>query len=129
MPHGILFGVSKPIAKLHPQKQVIDRMAEAQTWFMLNRLLDDYSYHSIVRPMSAKMIREKNWNAYRLTDEQTMSTEEFCKKELLPIAIKTVEGFYPKNSTKKLKYTSFSFDLPWNRTFEAKIDCQTIKAK
>jgi hypothetical protein len=129
LPHGILFGVSKPIAKLHPQKEVINRMAKAQTWFMLNRLLDDYSYHSIVRPASAKMIREKNWNAYRLTDEQTKSTEEFCKKELLPIAIKTVEGFYPKNSSKNLKIVSFSFDLPWNRTFEAKIDCQTIKAK
>ncbi len=129
LPHGILYGVSKPVAKLHPQKQVTNRMADAQTWFMLNRLLDDYSYHSIVRPMSAKMIRENKWNAYRLTEEQTKITEEFCKKELQLIAIKTVEGLYPKNSSKNLKIESFSFDLPWNRTFEAEVDCQINKAK
>lgn len=127
LPHGILYGVSKSIAKLHRHKHITARMADAQTWFMLNRLLDDYSYHSIVRPISAKMIRENKWNAYRLTDEQTKITEEYCRKELQLIAIKTVAGFYPKNSYKNLRIASLNFGLPWNRTFEAEIDCQINK--
>ena len=129
LPHGILFGVSKTVAKLYPQKQVITRMSEAQTWFMLNRLLDDYSYHSIVRPMAGKMIRDNKWNAYRLTNEQTKITEEFCTKELQSIAIKTVAGFYPTNNPKFIEMSSFTFDLPWNRTFEAEIDCQSTPIK
>lgn len=129
LPHGVLHGVSKVVAKLHPQKPIIIRMANAQTGFMMNRLLDDYSYHSIVRPMAAKMIRENQWNAFRLTDQQTQITEQFCKKELESIAIKTVENFYPKNLSKQLKMRSFNFDLPWNRTFEAEIDCQIMETK
>ena len=129
LPHGILYGVSKIVGKLHPQKQKTIRMGDAQTWFMLNRLLDDYSYHSIVRPMSAKIIRENKWNAYRLTDEQTKIIEAFCKNELQIIATKTTESFYPKNNLKNLKINSFSFNLPWNRTFEADIDCQINKSK
>lgn len=126
LPHGLLYGVSKSVIKLHPQKQIATRMANAQTWFMINRLLDDYSYHSIVRPMAAKMIRENQWNAFRLTDQQTQLTEQFCKKELESVALKTVENFYPKH-IKHLKVGSLSFDLPWNRTFEAEIDCQIVK--
>ncbi|WP_394993053.1 DUF4127 family protein [Emticicia sp.] len=127
LPHGILYGVSKNVSKLNSKNEIITRMSEAQTWFMLNRLLDDYSYHSIVRPMAAKMIRENKWNAYRLTDEQTKTTQQFCTKELLPIAVKTIEGFYPKNSGKSIQLLSFTFDLPWNRTFEAEITCQIKK--
>ena len=124
LPHGILYGVSREITKKIPQKAILAKMNEAQTWFMINRLLDDYSYHSVVRPMAGKMIRENKWNAFRLTDEQTKITEEFCTKELRPIAEKTVERFYKK---KALSLPNFSFDLPWNRTFEAEIDCQINK--
>ena len=126
LPHGILYGVSRKIAKIYPKKTIISRMNDAQTWFMLNRLLDDYAYHSIVRPMAAKMMQENKWNAYRLTDEQTKVTKELCTRALQPIAEKTVEEFYSKSVKKRLKLSSFTFDLPWNRTFEAEINLTTI---
>ncbi len=119
LPHGILYGVSREIIKNTQKKELIARMNEAQTWFILNRLLDDYAYHSIVRPLAGKMIKANNWNAFRLTDEQTQVTEKFCAKELRPIAEKTVQNF---NKKKTIKLINLYFYLPWNRTFEAEIN-------
>jgi hypothetical protein len=120
LPHGILAGVSHVVAKKNPAAVV--RMNQAQTWFMLNRLLDDYTYHSIIRPNANKLSREKQWNPYRLTDEQTQQIEAYCQKELAPIAAETAAGFFPKDSGKSCSISNLTFDLPWNRTFEAEID-------
>ncbi|GAA4451166.1 DUF4127 family protein [Nibrella saemangeumensis] len=120
LPHGIIAGISKTVLKAKPP--VVDRMNRAQTWFMLNRLLDDYSYHSIVRPKAQQLCRERQWNNYRLTDEQNQAIEAFCLKELQPIAQQTAAGFFPKSSKQRAELTSLTFDLPWNRTFEAEID-------
>ncbi len=86
-------------------------MEQAQRWFIFNRLLDDYTYHSIVRPIAQKMIREKGWNSYRLTVEQNKTVMAYCWGELRPLAKKISP-----------KITDLTFDLPWNRTFEAEID-------
>ncbi len=127
LPHGILYGVSQAVLNKKTVKKVKKRMVYAQKWFTLNRLLDDYTYHSIVRPKALAMIKENKWNAFRLTDEQTAIIEAFCKKELEPIALKTAKNFKntvvnPVNSGKGVKITNLNFDLPWNRTFEAEND-------
>ncbi len=120
LPHGMLAGVSQVVAKKAPG--AVERMNQAQTWFMLNRLLDDYAYHSIVRPDANKRCRANQWNAYRLTDEQTKQIEDYCQQQLAPIAAETAAGFYPKTSGKSCSISNLTFDLPWNRTFEAEID-------
>ena len=120
LPHGILAGVSRLVAKKNPV--AVGRMEQAQTWFMLNRLLDDYTYHSIIRPNANKRCRENQWNPNRLTNEQTKAIETYCQNELAPIAAEVATGFYPKNSSKRCSISNLRFGLPWNRTFEAEID-------
>jgi hypothetical protein len=97
------------------------RTAKAHEWFIIHRLIDDYAYHSLVRPKALQMIKENKWNAFRLTDEQTKTVEDYCLKQLQP----TIEEFARdyKNFTKgKCEMSPVTFDLPWNRTFEAEID-------
>lgn len=108
LPHGIVYGASQRFGNT---KATAPRRAAAQTWFTLNRLLDDYAYHSIVRPDAQNRIRERGWNPYRLTDEQTRLVEDECGKEMQ----KQATRFSPH-------VTNLTFDLPWNRTFEAEID-------
>jgi hypothetical protein len=115
LPHGLLYGVSKVVLKTKPPKIVRKRMADAQTWFILNRLLDDYSYHSLVRPKALAMIKDKKWNPLRLNDEQTVLIKAFCVQELNLLVPKWVASL-------KTAITDFHFDLPWNRTFEGEID-------
>lgn len=125
LPHGMLYGVSQMILNKKIHKKTKKRREYAQKWFTLNRLLDDYAYHSIVRPKALTVIKEKKWNAYRLTDEQTAYIENFCLKELEKISVDIVKkGF----NTEGVKLSKLNFDLPWNRTFEAEIDFR-IKEK
>ncbi len=97
-------------------------------WFMLNRLLDDYVYHSIVRPEAIKFARDKDWNVFRFNDEETKATEEFSsqrvKKEIRPIMnlMSLVNILF--NSYVCEDVRNFDFSLPWGRTFEAEIDFQ-----
>jgi Protein of unknown function (DUF4127) len=115
LPHGLLYGVSKVVLKTKPPKIVQKRMADAQTWFLLNRLLDDYNYHSFVRPKALAMIKAKKWNPLRLDEEQTIFIKSFCLKELTTLFPKWVTPL-------KTSIHDFHFDLPWNRTFEGEID-------
>jgi hypothetical protein len=91
-------------------------MAKAQKWFTQNRLLDDFVYHSIVRPKANAMSKQKGWNSFRLTDEQTKFMEGFCFNEL-----KSYTKFNSK-AFRLFNIRNLHFDLPWNRTFEAQID-------
>jgi hypothetical protein len=115
LPHGLLYGVSKVVLKTKPPKIVQKRMANAQTWFVLNRLLDDYSYHSLVRPKALARIKEQKWNPFRLNEEQAVVMKAFCAKELELLVSKWA---IPLKTT----VSDFHFDLPWNRTFEGEID-------
>lgn len=108
LPHGILFGVSKNIEKTKIQAT---NTANAQIWFTTNRLLDDFAYHSLVRPAANDMIRAKGWNPFRLTEQQTVFVEQYCTEALKKYA-----------QSWGLGIEALSFDLPWNRTFEAEID-------
>ena len=119
LPQGILYGVSQAVLNKKAVKKVRKRMDYAQKWFTLNRLLDDYAYHSIVRPMALQKIKEYKWNAFRLSDEQTVIIEAFCKKELERTVLKMAKNGF---NTEGVKISKLSFDLPWNRIFEAEID-------
>jgi hypothetical protein len=126
LPHGMVYGASKTIKKSKSEEQY---MAKAQAWFVRNRLLDDYAYHAIVRPLANKMSRDNKWNNFRLTDAQTQTIETFCLKELN----KYIADFKPVVAISRFAIQKsgplspqfekpISFRLPWNRTFEAEID-------
>jgi hypothetical protein len=130
LPHGLVFGVSQAILTQNPKKKVKKRMANAQTWYTLNRLLDDYAYHTLVRPKAQALIKERKWNAFKLTPEQAVIIKDFCLKELEPIAQNIAQKYRSFDGSSRfirqggmpLKLSKLTFDLPWNRTFEGEID-------
>jgi Protein of unknown function (DUF4127) len=129
LPHGILFSLSKNLF-LQSKKNFITktegirlnkietRVVQAQTWFMLNRLLDDYVYHSIVRPQAIKVAQTKSWNVFRFDAEQTKAIEEFISPKLRYEVWKNLNNIsqYCEN------VNTFNFSLPWGRTFEGELD-------
>ena len=94
------------------------RTRKAQDWFMVNRLLDDYAYHSLVRPRALQFIRESKWNAFRLDDDQTRKVTGFCVDLLNPVALEISQKYFETTTCSP----AVNFALPWNRTFEAEID-------
>lgn len=141
LPQGILAGIANDkyfdvgvFRKSQKQREKINweekiafakRIGQGHDWFIFHRLIDDYAYHSIVRPKALQMIRENKWNSLRLTDEQTKVIEDFCLRELEPYVSKMSKD-YKEYSKGRCELSPISFDLPWNRTFEAEIDFRVI---
>jgi hypothetical protein len=141
LPHGVLSSISELIfeedvkTKYKPPKIPKDkskavlgvwtskrkeRMKLAQTWFMLNRLLDDYVYHSVVRPQAIKFGQSRGWNVFRFDAEQTKVVEEFSSPKVQYEIWKNLNSL----SVNCERTKTFNFTLPWGRTFEAEIDFQ-----
>lgn len=136
LPHGLLyslmdtkFGIPKGNWKMNQtefnrREKIMLRVQYAQTWFLLNRLLDDYIYHSVVRPKAIKFAQGKGWNVFRFDAEQTKSVEDFSS----PLIKNQVWNYL--NGVTRISFSSpicenvetFNFTLPWGRTFEAEID-------
>jgi hypothetical protein len=135
LPHGILFSLSRKTfgipaetkmtrAEYNRRSAIMSRVGHAQTWFLLNRLLDDYVYHTLVRPEAIKYARSKNWNVFRFNDEQTKAVEEFAAPRVRN------QVWQNLNPISRVRYSQsvcenvedFKFWLPWGRTFEAEID-------
>lgn len=140
LPHGFIFNLAKKIfsfpiltpIKVSQQererrKEIMNRVDRAQTWFMLNRLLDDYVYHSLIRPETNTSARANGWNTLRLNDEQTAQTEDAAGNRVKAQAARILNYISPlgHNYSTNLvcdNLKNFSFKLPWNRTFEAELD-------
>jgi hypothetical protein len=120
LPHGIVYGTAQAILKGKIKKKVKKRMDVAQKWFTLNRLLDDYAYHAIVRPKALQYIKDQKWNPFRLTDAQTQTMTAFCLEKLTPLAVHLSKNY--GINRKDVPIQNLRFTLPWNRTFEAEID-------
>jgi hypothetical protein len=109
---------SVDIEKLSDAQKLEYRVFEAQTWFKLNRLLDDYFYHSILRPQAITFAKDKGWNVFRFDDLQTKQIEEFCQPKLRYQVWQLLNSI----SSDYENVDKFKFSLPWGRTFEAEID-------
>jgi hypothetical protein len=103
-------------------EKLLERASESKNWFVVHRLIDDYFYHSVVRPKALKMIRDKKWNSLRLNEAQTAEIEAFCLKELNAETATLMDKFLTGLNKRNCKISGLKFDLPWNRTFEAEID-------
>ena len=129
LPQGVIFAVKEKIyTKLKNENHArwleknevkINRTQQAQDWFMLNRLFDDYVYHSIVRPDALNFIRSNKWNSFRLTDEQTAKVTEFSLEKMKPKISEIAQKYF---QNEKCSISELDFVLPWNRTFEAEIN-------
>lgn len=134
LPHGIIKGsmkllVNRAIAQGVRKSDaprlnaLVLRTVRGHTWFMVNRLLDDYVYHSIVRPKVIDFARSQGWNVFRFEPGQTTAAERYSVREMAgyvrasldPVAVSDANVVCPDIS-------KFSFRLPWGRTFESEID-------
>ncbi len=136
LPHGVLSNLSAHSLRSNPKNapkvqgrqvyQLSARVEKAQTWFLLNRLLDDYVYHSLIRPEAMKFAREKGWNVFRFDDKQTKAVEEFSSPKIKDTVWQNLNTINTVSSSTLVcdKLKIFDFTLPWGRTFEAEIDFQ-----
>lgn len=135
LPHGVLFSLSSkyfrvPVgakvtkAEYDRRAKIWTRVDYAQNWFLLNRLLDDYVYHTLVRPEAINFARGRKWNVFRFTDEQTKAVEEFAEPLVKKRAWQNLNMISPVKYNRQIceNVEDFKFWLPWGRTFEAEIE-------
>ena len=126
LPQGVIFALAR--AKLLNSDAAKTRILTAENWFTLHRVLDDYYFHNIVRARAKNYIVQNKWNAFRLSDEATRKVEDYSLN-LLNDSFGELACDYFGESSKNLKEglvcqkpSDLSFNLPWNRTFEAEIN-------
>lgn len=107
------------------------QIARAQLWFTMNRLLDDYVYHSLVRPEAGKFIRENNLNSLRLATDGKQKVENFIRErmsfyinseQINRLSINVPCCFDNNLAVGCGELKNFSIYLPWDRTFEAELN-------
>lgn len=126
LPQGVIFALAQ--AKLMRSKDAANRIWTAQNWFTFHRVLDDYYYHTEVRAKAKDFIAQNKWSTLRLSDEASEKVEAFSRKLMLDSFAEFSDVYFRKNKNGLQKNVSckkpsdLSFDLPWNRTFEAEIN-------
>jgi len=128
LPHGVIFSLAK--AKLLKNESIASKVWTAQNWFMINRVMDDYYYHNLVRAKANAFLTGTNRKASStlMSDTDTEKVEGYSLG-LLQMHLNTFMKNYfekPGNSLQQKvtcgEPSGLHFDLPWNRTFEADID-------
>lgn len=126
LPQGVIFALAR--AKLLRSSGAADRVWTAQNWFTFHRVLDDYYYHTEVRAKAKDFIARNKWSSLRLTDGATEAVENFAEKLMLASFRELADLYFhsavgsPRTRVKCDEPKNLSFELPWNRTFEAEID-------
>jgi hypothetical protein len=128
LPHGLIYSMA------------VDRLAlpsiqleSAQQKFLLHRLIDDYAYHSLVRPDAVVFAGEKRLNPNLLEGNGKSLVETSIRNWMRPhvasiwkeFALRQVEIIRVGGrgaDVVPVELTDFSFSLPWGRTFEAEIN-------
>lgn len=113
-------------------------IAEANRLTLQDRV-DDYAYHSLIRPEARKLAASNNLNPNGLQGEGEERVENFIRERLRPEVDRLWRDFAnhpfsigPKQqSVATLLPTAlndFRLDLPWGRTFEAEITFDVVAA-
>ncbi len=92
-----------------------DALAHAQ--FMLDRYIDDYAYHQFVRPELNDTLRARGIDTTLLLPDIAREASAQTRADLWPYALDLLASIYPQYRDAGLTIT-----LPWDRTFETKID-------
>jgi hypothetical protein len=130
LPHGVVYSMA--LDKLvRTQEARAIRIGQAQLKFLLHRLLDDYAYHSLVRPEAKKFATARKFNPNGLTGESEKLVADFISERMRPEVDDVWRGFANRpfivdNKDGKSAVTltpsalkDFRISLPWGRTFEA----------
>lgn len=129
LPQGLIFHLSKQKLMDNPDQ----RMAiwTAQNWFTMHRLMDDYAFHTIVRPKANEFFKQSNRSGFERPEELARLVEKYSNDLLQPIfsTFSTVYTLKRDNSVQKdinCIPDKMTFSLPWNRTFEGEIGFDMI---
>jgi hypothetical protein len=88
--------------------------ARTHAAFMLDRYIDDYLYHCIVRPRIDSELAARGITAHwYLSPRVWQETDARVRAELLPMALELLRQIYPQYRAEQLEIS-----LPWPRTFE-----------
>ena len=128
LPHGVIFSLAE--TKLLKDKSITTAVWKAQNWFMINRVMDDYYYHNLVRAKANAFLTGTNKKASStlMSDADTKKVEVYSLGLLHAYLDDFMKNYFakPANSLQENvkcgKPSGLRFDLPWNRTFEADID-------
>lgn len=125
LPQGLIFDLAK--AKLMNIKRPAEAMISAQQWFTFHRVLDDYYFHTIVRPKAALFFNQGSRSGFESPEALARQVEKYSSGLLLQYFNELASDYQDRPDNKIQKLPVFSarnmrFSLPWNRTFEAEID-------
>lgn len=126
LPQGLIFTLAKNNFFTTPQST--QKVITAQNWFLLHRLMDDYYYHTLVRRDLNNFLRNQGQSSSIMSDKTTRKAEMCGMTSMKKHFENSIEYFSTSNPpyiNKKIrceKINNLQFSLPWNRTFEAKID-------
>ncbi|MFA5655218.1 MAG: DUF4127 family protein [Dysgonamonadaceae bacterium] len=126
LPQGLIFTLTKN--HLFSTPESINKALTAQNWFLLHRLMDDYYYHTIVRRDLNNYLQNQGQSSSIMNNKTTDKAQLFGMKSMQKYFKKSLKYFsknqpaYLNKRVKCEKTDSLFFELPWNRTFEAKIN-------
>lgn len=126
LPHGVVFDLA--VSKLAKNKAASQRIRTAQNWFMINRVMDDYYYHNLVRAKANTYLSGKKLpSATLMNSEDNKRVEVYCLSLMQSYLNDFLKNYLAKNENEQggircQKPSDLTFTLPWNRTFEADID-------
>lgn len=124
LPHGVVFNLAEKQLTAGGKEKV--KLLQAQHWFMIHRIMDDFYYHNLVRKKVNAFAKQEGASSNLMDDGMRQKAERYAA-ELLTAALddlwpKYAENGSPEEGLACRKPDHFSFSLPWNRTFEADID-------
>lgn len=125
LPQGMIFRLAQTKSMTNPV--ITEKLWQAQNWFTFHRLLDDYAFHTVVRPKANEYFKQSNRSGFERTEDVARQVENYSYKLLLPMfdKMKMIYQEKPANSIQRnIQYlpTNLKLNLPWNRTFEAEIE-------
>ncbi|WP_170878362.1 DUF4127 family protein [Daejeonella lutea] len=129
LPQGLIFNLAeKKMFENQAQKMLTWK---AQNWFTMHRLLDDYLFHTIVRPKANEYFKQSNRSGFERTEKVAREVETYARELLEPMFI-TLSDIYLKKRPGSIQEdiecrpANLKFSLPWNRTFEGEIEFDMV---
>jgi len=95
----------------------------AQAEFLLDRYIDDYAFHQFVRPAVNTSLRAEKVDTELLDAPVALQASSDNRAQLWPYALDLLGKIFPQYRDGGLVIT-----LPWDRTFETKIDVRLRSA-
>ena len=129
LPQGLIFHLAKQKLMTNPEQSL--KVLLAQKWFTTHRLVDDYAFHTLVRPKANEYFRQNNRSGFERPEEMARQVEKYSRELLQPL-FTTLSAIYSEKKSEILPANmncipkNMTFSLPWNRTFEAEIGFEMI---